>query len=104
MNTELFLICQLPKCRQVYEDPVILPCCFESICQKHVREFITEGVTETVTCPFCKDNFDLPAKGLPLNKKLIEIIKMDLGPLHKETKENFKEFESSLKKISSYSK
>ena len=52
MNLIEKLICKY--CNQVYNEPITLTCCGESICQQHLNEFLAiDDDSNTFLCQFC---------------------------------------------------
>ena len=72
MNIKEELTCKC--CKEIYNHPVILGCCFESICKHHIEELVYSS--KTFTCPLChQENTNTNFKA---NKLLEELIKRDL--------------------------
>ena len=72
MNIKEELTCKC--CKEIYNHPVILGCCFESICKHHIEELVYSS--KTFTCPLCsQENTNSNFKA---NKLLEELIKRDL--------------------------
>lgn len=96
MNKELIALCNYEACKNVFEKPVILLCCGESICEKHVPDLYVNEDKKLIKCPFCTEEFELPKKGLLINKKLEQMIHIDLGPANRQAKENIIELKRVL--------
>ena len=72
MNIKEELTCQY--CKNIYNHPIILGCCFESICKHHIEELVDSSTK--FKCPLChQENTNTNFKA---NKLIEELIKRDL--------------------------
>jgi hypothetical protein len=80
-------------CLSILQKPVILPCCFETICDKHETEFRKTDPK----CKFCNNQTKLEAsKHFPPNKIVqglldSKVTNLDLGDNHTKAVESVKE-------------
>jgi len=61
-----------PSCKKKFEEPLLLPC-GESICKNCINAIIDSN---ELKCPFCANVHEKPEKGFPIQKLLLEIIKI----------------------------
>ena len=55
-------------CDEIYEDPVLLPCCSKSICIKHIKL-----INETkYSCELCNNYIQLPLYGFRYDNRAIK--------------------------------
>lgn len=59
-------------CNRRFQNPVLLPC-NEAICSKHIKELRREN---SFGCPKCKQIHPIPNEGLPSDKKIQQILKL----------------------------
>lgn len=105
-DNEESIICEYEKCKKVFERPIMLMCCGESICEQHLNDlYIQTEKSNTqklnqkiIRCCFCRDEFPLPPKGLPLNKVIHKLINADLGRNHKHAKTSLADLIDKLSK------
>ena len=65
----MFLNIKCKLCSQIYEDPVILPCCNQTICFKHIE--IKSKYTK-YQCNLCNEYTHLPVYGFRYDNKAIK--------------------------------
>ena len=51
MNVIKELTCK--HCKEIYQDPVMMFCCGENMCKKHINEIKTNSASNFTPCPFC---------------------------------------------------
>ena len=51
MNLKEQLTCKY--CNEIYNEPVILNCCSENVCKRHIEEFLSVDNPNKFLCPFC---------------------------------------------------
>ena len=51
MNIEKMLTCKY--CNKVYNEPITLTCCGESLCKQHIQDLLSIDDTNSLICPFC---------------------------------------------------
>jgi WD40 repeat protein len=74
-NLKSLFICKI--CNRYFDQPVNLGC-FCVICKCHSTELPRIDNTNTVKCPICQDDFELPPHGeFKVNRKLKELIDND---------------------------
>lgn len=70
MEDDLMSLIKCDHCKQVYEDPVILPC-YISLCLKHL---INEKIYK---CFNCNQDHIQPEKSFPIDKKTIKLMQVN---------------------------
>lgn len=91
------LTCHYKYCKLIYDQPVMLPCCGESLCQKHVEDLQIPDRKTTIKCCFCSQEFELPEKGLILNKCILKLVEtVNFGEMHEKAKSSLGELESKI--------
>jgi hypothetical protein len=61
-----------PKCMTTFQEPLLLPC-GESICRSCLNALID---CNELKCPFCASTHEQPEEGFPIQKLLLEILKI----------------------------
>ena len=94
LNT-LFM-CQF--CKNTFRDPVILPC-FEIVCRCDLNKMRVDD--STINCPFCDQNHTEPKNGFQSDKRIKELInlevnKLDFGKTFNNGKRLLKDFEERI--------
>lgn len=74
MSSNFSAICGFAGCGKIFERPIVLPCCKELMCEKHLKLQISKN--KSASCPFCNDSFDLPKEGLPIDSYIDRISKI----------------------------
>jgi hypothetical protein len=92
-------------CNKLLIDPIVLPC-GNCICKAHLNELLTNISKETGTfiCCICKDEHQIPKNGFIIQKKLQNLIKLELNllepsPLYEECKKEIEEAKEKVVKI-----
>ena len=91
MNIKQNLTCKC--CNKVYNDPITLTCCGESMCKQHINEFLSNDDTNTFLCPFCNkqnSNQNLLASKLIQNFLDMEAHKFKIDPKYTRVFTDFK--------------
>ena len=71
MNVKEELTCK--HCKKIYQDPVILVCCGEHLCKKHIDEIKKNSASNETPCPFCDEHIsDQSFKENKIIKNLVE--------------------------------
>ncbi len=65
-------------CKNTFREPVILPC-FEIICKCDLDQIRIDR--KTVCCPFCDQNHSEPENGFQIDKRIAELIKLEVNKL-----------------------
>lgn len=97
MSSEKSNICQYMTCKNLYDKPVVLICCGESICQRHVEDLCIDSSKSIIKCCFCQEEMKIPKKGLPVNRGMEKMLSVDLGPIHKLAKDTLDNFELNIR-------
>lgn len=101
ISNDCLPICQYKDCKLIYEKPVILPCCGENICEKHVENLRVDSNSNSIKCFFCLEEFKIPERGFMLNKPLHKLTEnVDLGIEHKNAKISAEKFQKSINDFS----
>lgn len=69
MNLDLDTLIKCDHCKQIYDDPIILPCS-TTICSKHLP------ISKIYQCISCNQEHVRPENGFPIDKKAIKLIEM----------------------------
>ena len=91
MNIKEKLTCKY--CYQIYQEPITLVCCGESLCKHHINELLAIGGTNTFLCPFCNEknvNQNFPVSKTIKDLLDVEVHKFDLDPKYKIILNNLK--------------
>jgi hypothetical protein len=63
-------------CDDVYDEPILLTCCSESICRKHIDRDAKKYI-----CCFCDQEHDLSKNKFPINKTIEKLLKAEFDKL-----------------------
>ena len=91
MNMKENLTCKC--CNQVYNEPIILTCCGESMCKQHINELVSIDDSNTFLCPFC--NKQIQNQNFIVSKTIqylldMEAHKITIDPKYERVLNNFK--------------
>ena len=80
-------------CNQVYNEPIILTCCGESMCKQHINELVSIDDSNTFLCPFC--NKQIQNQNFIVSKTIqylldMEAHKITIDPKYERVLNNFK--------------
>ena len=101
MNVKEELTCK--HCKEIYQDPVILYCCGENMCKKHIDDIKTNSASNETPCPFCDKN--ISDQSYRENKIIQSLVEKELHEFKidskyeqilKELKREIQEFEKIL--------
>ena len=70
MSLKQNFLCEV--CSKILEKPVSVPCKCNQICKEHVDKEI-RNKKYTMTCPTCKETYDIPEKGFIEMKKIKDV-------------------------------
>lgn len=93
--------CLYLDCNSIFERPVTLTCCGESICQHHVEDLSINDDKSIIKCPFCSNVYELPKNGLPINKTIQRLVNMNLSASHRAAKNNLNYLNDEIQKLES---
>lgn len=84
-------------CCEVFDTPIFLTCCSETICKKHISN-------EQYNCYFCNHKHDSKSFNFPINKTVQKLIeaefdKLDFGDDYNQSKNACDEFKRMLEKF-----
>lgn len=65
-------------CKNTFREPVILPC-FEIICKYDLEQIRIDR--KTISCPFCNQNHQEPDHGFQIDRRIAELIKLEVNKL-----------------------
>jgi hypothetical protein len=85
MNIKEELTCKY--CNEIYVNPIILNCCGENICQRHIDELISNSSSNKFICPF--DNQENANENLSVNKLIQRLVEKELHKLEIDTEYKF---------------
>lgn len=95
------ITCQFDDCHLIYEKPILLPCCGETICEKHVDSLRIDGDSNKYKCTFCDQEFSRPDRGFLVSKAIERLIKdPNMGEQHRKAKESMVLLENNLEQLS----
>ena len=94
-------ICQF--CTNTFKDPVILPC-FEIICKCDLDKVRSNTNKQEINCPFCEQNHLKPKEGFQIDKRIKELInlevnKLDFGKTFNNGKRLLKSIEEQINEL-----
>jgi hypothetical protein len=92
-------VCELEDCKLLLKNPVLMPCCGSTICEEHIKTSLDILTNETTfTCILCSSVNQIPEKGLPFNKLLDKMIKLNLHLKgeHKKAQELYEKLEQIM--------
>ena len=91
MNIKENLTCKY--CNKVYNEPITLTCCGESMCKQHINELLSIDDSNTFLCPFCDNqnsNQNFIASKIIQNLLDMEAHKFAIDPKYERVLNNFK--------------
>ena len=100
MNIKEELTCQ--HCNQIYNHPIQLNCCGESICKQHIEDLISDKSSNKFVCPFCVEvNTNQNFKAIKSIENFIQrkLHEFKLNPKFETTMNNLKKEIANLEKI-----
>ena len=75
-------------CKKILKKPVSVPCSCSQICKEHVNYEQQHNKKTSMTCPTCKESYDIPEVGFCEMKKIQEFIKKKFHLSDKEKEAN----------------
>ena len=100
MNINEELMCKC--CNGIYNHPIMLICCGESICKHHIEELMSKNSSNIFLCPLCDEqNTNQNFKINKIIEKLIErgLHQFKINPKYEQTLNNFKKEIGNLETI-----
>jgi WD40 repeat protein len=90
-------ICDLNICKLYVENPIILPCCWSTICKEHENDFLKND--GKFKCPICNLQQPIPQNGFVISTNIINLIKNGdhLAKIQKKILNSIPELESKIK-------
>ena len=95
-------ITQCKLCYNLIQVPVLLVCCSESICQKHIDEIKSKNIENKFICSLCdhKHEHDI----FPVNKAIEKLLsthfdKINLGKDYQEAKQKCEKLKSLIRQL-----
>ena len=97
MNLKEHLTCKY--CNEIYNEPVILNCCSENVCKRHIEEFFSVDNPKNYLCPFC--NAENSNQQFSVNKLIQTFIEYQLHELELDSnyKGIFNEFKVEIENL-----
>ena len=92
MNIKQELTCNY--CHEIFQNPILLTCCNESICKAHIEELISSSTSSEFTCPLCNGENQLNSK-FNFNKFMQKMLENELHKFKIDSK--YKNVFNSLK-------
>jgi WD40 repeat protein len=89
-------------CNLYIENPIILPCCWSTICKEHENDFVKKNDSK-FKCPTCNIQQPIPQNGFFISTNLINLIKNGdhLGKNQKKLFNSIAKLESKIKEYKS---
>lgn len=77
-------------CNQIYLEPILLTCCGDNLCRKHINELTSNKCSNKFSCPLCGD--EIP--NYQVNKLIQRFLEIELHKFEIDPK-----FEKTLNKL-----
>jgi WD40 repeat protein len=101
MNKQDF-ICDLNKCKLYLEDPIILSCCWSTVCKEHENDYLDKN-DDKFKCPICNQRKTIPQNGFVISTNRRNLIKNGdhLGEIQKKMLNSIAKLEAKIKEYKS---
>ena len=80
-QTSIDCLKRCPGCQEEYQRPFMLPC-GQTVCQHCILKS-KRLKSEVILCSFCSDSHAIPSNGFPINKMVLELLKIKPEEIHR---------------------
>jgi hypothetical protein len=75
MSAKEVLTCGI--CKEIFKNPVILLCCSETVCKKHIDDMVNNSINICFTCSLCFKEQEATREFYLVDKKTQALVERD---------------------------